>query len=263
MSASIRLPVSVVIMTLNEAENLPRCLNSVAGLWDELFILDSFSSDRTLDIARSFGARVEQHEFGTFYEQRSRLIQWAKHDRILLLDADEWLSPELRQSIASKLDGELADTYFINRLNRIGQTWIRHGNWYPDRKVRLFDRRKIEHIDDDPHDRIEPIADASIGYIHGDILHQADRDLSDRFSVITRYSERAAQSYYKRGKKTSLARMYFKPLGRFLTGYIIRGGFLDGYYGWFIARSEAIYVWMREVRLWELHKQQGHQSGNQ
>ena len=244
--------LSVLVMTYNEEGNLPRCLGSVQGLGDEIYVLDSFSTDRTVEIAQSMGARVEQHVFDGFLNQRARMIERASHDRVLILDADEWLSPELRRSIEAVLTSPMRDGYWLNRLNRIGDRWIRHGSWYPDRKMRLVDRRKIQVRGEDPHDIIDVIPGASTGWLEGDLLHHADDDFSSRFRTLEKHSSRSAVALAKRGVKPSVFRMCIKPVGRFITSYLIRRGFLDGTFGWIIARSEAMYVWMREVKLYEL-----------
>lgn len=243
--------LSVIIMTYNEEANLPRCLDSVKGLGDEIFILDSYSTDSTLDIASRYGARVEQHDFETFYRQRRRLIEKATYDWVLLLDADEQLSPELFASIEAVRAMPAYDGYYCNRRNRIGDTWIRHGSWYPDKKLRYFNRTKIVHVDNDPHDLLKPAPGAIVSRLKGDILHTSDKNLAGRFQAIERYSTRAANAYHAKGRRASLMRMLFKPCLRFFNSYILRLGLLDGYYGWIIARSEAMYVWMREVKLWE------------
>lgn len=255
MSTQGPFPLSVIIMTYNEEANLPRCLDSVQGLGDEIFILDSFSTDNTLEIAGRYGARIEQHAFESFYRQRRRLIDMARHDWVLLLDADEQVSPELLASIQAVRSHPAHDGYYCNRRNRIGDTWIRHGSWYPDKKLRFFNRTKIVHQDNDPHDLLVPAPGAMVSNLKGDILHTSDKNLAGRFQAIERYSTRAAHAYHAKGRRASLVRMLFKPCLRFFTSYILRLGFMDGYYGWIIARSEAIYVWMREVKLWEIGKE--------
>lgn len=251
-SADHQPDLSVLVMTYNEEANLPRCLASVAGLGGELFILDSYSTDRTVDIARQFGARVEQHVFESYPAQRDRLIRMARHNWILYLDADESLTPALRAAIVQALQARRFDGYWMNRLSRIGNHWIRHGTWYPDRKMRLFDRRKVMVVGEDPHDSILPAEGARAGYLTGDLLHEGDADLSSRFRTLEKYAVRAACALEKRGIRPSLWRMLVKPAARFFKSFFLRRGFLDGYYGWFVAKSEANYVWMREVILYDL-----------
>jgi glycosyltransferase involved in cell wall biosynthesis len=244
--------LSVVIMTYNEEANIGRCLESVRGLAEEVFVLDSYSTDGTVEIARSTGARVEQHPFDTYVHQKNRMIEMASNDWILSIDADEYLSDELKKSILRVKTQTDLDGFKSNRRNKIGDKWINHGNWYPDRKIRLFDRRKVRIVGNDPHDVMEPIPGARIGFLKGDLMHLADDSLSSRFQTIERHSTRAAEALFAKGKRWSLLKIIGKPFIRFVVSYFIRLGFLDGYYGLFIARSEAFYVWMREVKLWEL-----------
>ena len=246
--------LSILVMTYNEEANLERCLKSVDGLGDEIVILDSYSVDRTLDIARAMGARIEQFPFDSYINQKTRLIQLAEYDWVLTIDADEYLSPELKSAIQAAKSETEYDGYQTNRRNKIGDTWINHGNWYPDRKIRFFDRRKIFITGKDPHDVMQPLANARIGFLKGDLMHHADQNISSRYQTIERHSTRAAEALYSAGKKWRLWRMIFKPAARFIVAFILKLGFLDGYYGWIIARSEMHYVWLREVKLWELWK---------
>jgi glycosyltransferase involved in cell wall biosynthesis len=241
-------------MTYNEENNIERCLNSVVGLGDEIVILDSFSTDRTVEIARKMGARIEQFPFDNYVSQKNRLIQLAEYDWVLAIDADEYLSPELRSSILSAKNDTAYDGYTSNRRNKIGDVWIGHGTWYPDKKIRFFDRRKITITGKDPHDVMLPMANARIGHLKGDIMHYADENISSRYQTIERHSTRAAEALFASGKKWRFWRMLLKPLVRFLVAYFFRLGILDGYYGWIIARSEVHYVWLREIKLWELWK---------
>jgi glycosyltransferase involved in cell wall biosynthesis len=241
--------LSVVIMTFNEEVNLPRCLESVKGVGEEIFILDSFSTDRTLDIARGVGARIEQHAFGSYVEQKKRLVEKAANDWVLCIDADEYLSEELKASILRAKQKNSFDGYFNNRRNKLGPKWINHGSWYPDRKIRLFDRRKVKITGQDPHDVMLPEKDARIGFLKGDLMHIADEDFASRHRKNEKHSTRAAEALFAKGKKTNLLRLYIKPAARFIASYFIRLGFLDGYYGWFVAKSEAQYVRLREEKL--------------
>ncbi|MFZ1675808.1 MAG: glycosyltransferase family 2 protein [Saprospiraceae bacterium] len=247
-------PLSIVVMTYNEEENIGRCLQSVTGLGDEIFILDSYSTDRTVELAEKMGARVEQFPFDSYADQRRRMIQMAKNDWILILDADEYLSDELRASVIATENENSFDAYTSHRKSKIGTTWLNHGSWYPDKKIRMFDRRKISVIGIDIHETLKPITKARIGHLQGDLLHLADQDIESRFQKVQYYSTRAAGGLFRQGRQWSLWRILFKPVIRFISIYFIRLGILDGYYGYIVAKSEAHYVWLREVKLWEIWK---------
>lgn len=247
-------PLSIVVMTYNEEGNIERCLKSVEGIGDEILILDSYSTDKTVELALKMGARVEQFPFDTYADQRRRMIQMAHNDWILTLDADEYLSEELRSSIIASGQKESFDAYTSYRRSRIGNTWLKHGSWYPDEKIRMFDRRKVSVIGFDIHETLMPVAKSKIGHLQGDLMHHADEDLATRFQKVHHYSTRAAEGLFKQGRRWSLWRTLFKPAVRFISVYFIRLGVLDGYYGYIVAVSEAQYVWLREVKLWELWK---------
>lgn len=252
MSSSSSRLLSVVVMTYNEETNIATCLSSVQGLSDEVLVLDSFSTDRTCDIAKSLGARVEQHSFDTYANQRRRMIQMAKHDWILTLDADEYVSPQLKSSIIQIAGDITFDGYTSNRRSRIGSKWLDHGSWYPDRKIRMFDKRKFSLQGYDVHESVVPLEGAKIGHLDGDLMHHADENIHARYEKVNTYSSRAAEGLFIQGKKSNILKIFFKPLVRFLSVYLIRQGLLDGYYGYVVAKSEAHYVWMREVKLMEL-----------
>lgn len=252
MPSSNQYSLSILVMTYNEEDNIERCLQSVKGLGDEILVLDSFSTDLTVEIARSMGARIEQFPFDSYVQQKTRMIQMADSNWVLSIDADEYLSPELKASILNAGKEDQFDGYTCNRKNKIGDTWLKHGSWYPDRKIRFFDRRKVSITGKDPHDIMQPITGATIGHLHGDLMHVADENITSRYKTINTHSSRAAETLYNSGVKSAFSRMLYKPLFRFLSSYIIRLGFLDGYYGWIIAKSECHYVWLREIKLWEL-----------
>jgi len=262
MSLTSSRPLSIVIMTYNEESNIERCLKSVARLGDEVLILDSYSTDRTVEIARKLGARVEQYPFDSYADQRRRLIQLAKHDWILILDADEYLSEELKNSISKESGNNSFDAFTSNRRNKIGTKWLNHGSWYPDKKIRMFDRRKISVAGYDIHETLVPISDVKIGHLTGDLMHHGDENIDARFQKINRYSTRAADGLYKQDVRSSLLKILVKPLSRFISVYFFRLGFLDGYYGYVVAKSEAQYVWLREVKLWEKWEEKKGENGN-
>ncbi|MEO6133327.1 MAG: glycosyltransferase family 2 protein [Saprospiraceae bacterium] len=251
MATDSSRPLSVVIMTFNEESNIEQCINSVKGLGNEILVLDSFSTDKTVELARKLGARVEQFAFDTYADQRRRMIALASNDWILTLDADEYLSPDLRSSILTVPSNNSYDAYTSNRRSRIGSIWLNHGSWYPDKKIRLFDRRKISVTGIDVHETITPQNTAKVDHLEGDLMHHADENSTARFQKIQEYSSRAADGLFKQREQGNFFRILFKPFVRFVSVYFFRLGFLDGPYGYIVAKSEAQYVWLREVKLWE------------
>lgn len=246
--------ISLVVITFNEAHNIRRCLESARGIADEILVVDSVSTDQTTAIAESLGARVIIQPFLGYVGQKRFAIGQAVHPIVLSLDADEALSETLRQSILEVKSRWTRDCYSMNRLSNIGGRWIRHGGWYPDRKMRLFDRGKYEIAGIDPHDKFVPLSGASSSYLKGDILHYTNADINSRVHTVNRFSTVAAQAFYDRGKRGSWMRLLFKPFFRFFTEYFLRLGFLDGFYGFVIAKTSAQYVFLREGKLLEIQK---------
>jgi glycosyltransferase involved in cell wall biosynthesis len=242
--------VSLVVIAFNEEAHIARCLESAVGVVDELLVVDSHSTDRTVEIAQALGARVLIRAFTGYRSQKAWAIDQAIHDQVLLLDADEALSPALREQVRRLPNPWDADAYQMNRLSCLGDRWIRHGAWYPDRKLRLFDRRKVRMGGEDPHDRIEPNPGARVRMLGGDILHFTNGSLYSRVESVNRLSGAAAKALYDRGVRSSLLRMLIKPPMRFIKEFWWQRGFLDGYYGYFIARTSAQYVFFREMKLW-------------
>ncbi|MEL7120869.1 MAG: glycosyltransferase family 2 protein [Bacteroidota bacterium] len=248
------IQISVVVMTYNEENNLERCLKSVEGLADETLIVDSFSTDNTVELAKQLGARVVQHPFKGFISQRKVCVDSATHDYVLALDADEVLSEELKASMLAAKNNWQYDCYYNNRLNRLGNKWIRHGAWYPDRKMRFFDRRKATCSGVEPHDEIKPNEGATIGELKGDLLHYMQTNIYDRVQKINEFSSVAAASLNTKGKKGNYGRVFLKTVARFWSDYLLKQGFRDGFYGFFLAIASAHYAFYREMKLMEMQR---------
>ncbi len=244
--------ISLVVIAFNEEVNIGRCLESARAIVDDMVVVDSFSTDKTVEIASRLGARVLTRAFGGYVDQKSWAVSQAIHDHVLLLDADEALSPELQAAVQQIRAHWTHDAYAFNRLSSLGGRWIRHGAWYPDRKVRLFDRRLYRMAGNDPHDRIEMNQGARIRRINADIWHFTNDSLDSRVASINRLSRAAANAAFNNGKRTSLPAILLKPALRFFKEFWWQMGFLDGYFGYFIAKTSAQYVFFREMKLWEL-----------
>jgi len=244
--------ISLVVITFNEEKNIQRCLESAAGVADEILVVDSVSTDQTVAIAESLGARIILQPFLGYVEQKRFAIEQAAHPYVLSLDADEALSEELRQSILQAKAHWTHDCYSMNRLSNIGDQWIRHGGWYPDRKMRLFDRARFAVEGINPHDKFVPVQGARSTHLKGDILHYTNDSIESRVQTINRFSTLAAKAFHERGKRGSWLRLLFKPFFRFFAEYILRLGFLDGFYGFVIAITSAQYVFLREAKLREM-----------
>jgi glycosyltransferase involved in cell wall biosynthesis len=255
----MKVSISAVIITLNEERNIGRCLNSLQGVADEIVVVDSYSSDRTEEICRSHGARFIQHRFTGHIEQKNWAILQASHPFVLSLDADEALSHELRSSILEVKGNWTHDAYYFNRLTSYCGKWIRHTTWYPSRKLRLWDSRIGSWGGINPHDRFLLSAGATKKFLKGDLLHYSYYTISEHQAQINSFSSILAKSYYEEGRKAHMLILFFAPLWRFIRDYVIKLGFLDGFYGLVISVNSSHevflkYVKLRNIRLLEKRK---------
>ncbi len=233
--------LSVAIITLNEERNIGRCLESVAGLADEVVVLDSLSTDRTEEICRSFGARFEQQTFAGYIQQKQDAINLCSNDFVLSLDADEALSDELKKSLLSeKQQGFPHFFYTMNRLTNYCGKWIYHCSWYPDEKLRLFNRMMARVGGQNPHDKIIPFDRAhKVHHLTGDLLHYSYYSIAEHKRQADRFAGIAAKAMAAKGRKANLLYALLKALAKFLRNYIFKAGFLDGYYGFVICKISA------------------------
>jgi glycosyltransferase involved in cell wall biosynthesis len=246
--------ISAVIITLNEERNIERCLLSVKDIVNEIIVVDSFSTDKTEDICKKFGVRFSCHPFGGYIEQKSLAISMAINDRVLLIDADEALSNELKESIIKVKDNWTHDGYEFNRLNSFCGQWIRHSGWYPDRKLRLFDRRKASIKGRNPHDEVVMNEGATKKRLKGDLLHYTYITVEDQVQQINRFTYIQAKGNFERGKKAGWFSILFSPFYKFIRHYFFKLGFLDGYYGYLICRNMAYSTFLKHAKLRALWK---------
>lgn len=246
--------LSVVIITYNEEQNIGRCIDAVKAIADEIVVLDSFSTDATLAIARDKGAVTYQQAFYGYIAQKNKAIQLASHDFVLSLDADEALSPELARSILRVKTNSQESAFTMNRCNWYRGRFIRHGLWYPDRKLRLFDRRNGYCGGMNPHDKIELRYNVPIIHLKGDLLHYTYKTIGEYIERNEEVSKTAARSLFDKGIKPHRGKIILNPLWAFINGYILRLGFLDGSRGWTIACYSTRQCYMKYRWLNELYR---------
>jgi glycosyltransferase involved in cell wall biosynthesis len=247
-------PLSAVIITFNEESNIARCINSVRDVVDEIIVLDSFSTDRTTEIAREMGAVVYQEKFRGYIGQKNFAMQLASNDYILSLDADEALDDKLARSISEARKTFEFRAYRMNRCTSYCGKFMRNGLWYPDKKLRLFDRRVAKWGGLNPHDKIELRDGFRYKHLEGDILHFAFDTVDDLVWRNNRISSIAAVSLYNTGKRSNLYRLLVHPAWAFLNGYFFRLGFLDGFEGFSFAVNTAHQVFLKYSKLYRLQK---------
>ncbi|HWB92365.1 MAG TPA: glycosyltransferase family 2 protein [Puia sp.] len=245
--------LSVIIITHNEEKNIGRCIGSVKQIADEVIVLDSFSTDRTAELATGLGAKCYFRAFSGYGDQKNSAAQMATHDHVLYLDADEYIGAELNQNILyEKERGFPCDGYFMNRLSYYCGRWIRHSSWYPDRKLRLVRRDKALWSTDLVHESLDPGKDATLGNLKGDLLHLPYADQETHVAKIDRYSSLAAKRMHQQRKRPSRLKIIFSPLASFISGYFLHAGFLDGLPGFMIAIHSAYYTFLKYAKLRQL-----------
>ena len=250
------IPISVVIITFNEERNIARCLDSVAEIADEIVVVDSFSKDRTKEICSNYPlVHFIENPFIGHIEQKNFALDQAKFDIVLSLDADEALSEDLKKSILEVKRNMLFDAYQFNRLSNYCGDWIRHGSWYPDVKLRLFDRKKVRWLGINPHDKAELVVPGTVKHLKGDLLHYTYYTVDEHTRKLDYFSTLAAEAYFKKGKKAGVFQLLVNPSFAFFRDYILRMGFLDGYSGWLIARLTAFYTLQKYAKLRFLYSQ--------
>lgn len=246
--------LSVVIITHNEEKNIGRCIDSVEGIADEILILDSASTDKTVAIAESKGAIVKQEVFKGFIQKKNKAIELASYDYILSLDADEALDLKLINSIIEVKENYTNRAYRMNRCSNYCGRFIRHGSWYPDAKIRLFDRRIAWWGGINPHDKIVLQENIDVLHLKGDILHYSYHTISEHVTQNNKLSTLAAESLFAAGRKTNLFNVFANPGWAFFQSYLIRAGFLDGLFGLVIAIQISHMTFLKHLKLYLLYK---------
>jgi len=248
--------ISFCLITLNEEQNLPRCLKSCAGLADEIIVLDSGSTDATEKIAREFGARFEHQNWLGYVGQKNKALSLAAHDWIFSLDADESLSQELRDEIrllksAGDVGGDVSG-FDMPRCVFYEARWIRHGDWYPDRLVRWFRRARAQFAGGRVHERLE--ISGRIVQLRGELRHYSFRDAADHRARCEQYARLWAEEKFEAGETAGPFTPAFHAAFRWFRGYILRRGFLDGAQGRRIAAFCALETFWKYRRLREMQR---------
>ena len=250
------LKLSVVIITYNEERNIQRCLDSVSEVADEVVVLDSFSTDRTPAICKAAGVKFHQHAFDGHIEQKNRAITYASNDHVLSLDADEALDETLTQSIIAVKSHFTRQGYYANRLTNYCGHWVRHCGWYPDRKLRLFDRRKGRWTGINPHDKYELYdGDGQAGYLKGNVLHYSYYSVDDHYRQVEYFTNIASKAFHEKKMAAPMYKLVVNPVAKFIDHYLLKLGFLDGMAGFRISRISAYATWLKYKKLRALYQQ--------
>jgi glycosyltransferase involved in cell wall biosynthesis len=224
-AAEPRVPLTVAIIALNAASQIEACLASV-GFADEVLVVDSGSTDGTLEIAERHGARIVHKSWLGFGRQKQYAVSIAKHDWVLCLDVDERVTEPLAASIRAALGDTRLKAWRMARRNRFLGRWLAHGEGYPDWTLRLFDRTHAGWSNDEVHEAV--LTTVEVGRLTGDLLHDSAEDIGTYLAKQNRYTSLHAEALFKQGIRAGYSRLFLSPLARFLKFYFLRAGFLDG-----------------------------------
>ena len=244
-------PISAVVITMNEEAHIERCLESL-GFCDEILIVDSHSTDGTRDLAEALGAKVIERDWPGFGPQKAFGVQAAAHDWILAIDADERISPVLRKDIlACRAQGFAGfQGYRLTRISKYLGRWIRHGSWYPDRVLRLFDRRAGTYNQSMVHEKVE--LQGEVGQLQGHLLHLPYRDMQQHLSKVVSYTDQMAHKANKKGDRAAWYQLLLNPAWRFFKFYILQGAWKDGRHGFLLACITAQYNGLKYAQLYAM-----------
>lgn len=252
------ISLSVTIITFNEEKNIARCIESVQDIADEIVVVDSFSTDNTKQICLSYGIRFFEEEWQGYTQTKNLANKYARNDIVLSLDADEALSDELREHLKYVLNNWDFDAYQLDRLTNYCGKWIKHCGWYPDTKLRLWDKRKGEWSGG-LHEEVVMQSGAKAGKLKGDLLHYSYYSIKQHMDQVNKFTDIGSQQAYEKGKKSSVLTILTKSIWKFIRDYFVKLGILDGYYGFVISAISAHATFLKYVKLKELHKNSRHE----
>ncbi len=248
----MRVKISACIITFNEEANIRRCLESVKWC-DEIVILDSFSTDKTQDICREYTDNIFQNEWMGYVGQRNLIREKATCEWVFYLDADEEVSSELQTEIFEQLESyseKIVGYQFPRRVQYLGK-WVLHGEWYPDIKLRLFKKDVGKSVGSEPHDYV--IVDGAVKTLKYPINHYTYSGIEDHLKTVNNFTTIAADEKFKKNLRCSWFSIFFRSQWRFVRGYILKAGFLDGKRGLLIALISSFSVFIKYTKLWERH----------
>ena len=244
--------LSVIVITKNEILNIGACLRSVAFA-DEVVVLDSGSTDGTVELARSLGASVTASpDWPGYGPQKNRALDRATGDWVFSIDADEQVSPELAAQLRAAMDSGGCDAWTVNRFSNFCGQYMEHSGWYPDRVLRLFRRGTARFSDDIVHERV--IADGKVGRLTGKLLHNSMPHFESVLDKLDRYSTAGAQALHAKGRKGSFGQALLHGWWAFMRTYVLKLGFLDGKLGLALAISNAEGTYYRYLKLWLMQR---------
>ncbi len=246
-----KIPISVVAITKNEAQNIEGCLESVSWA-KELIVVDDFSADETVTLAKKFTDRVFQRKMDVEGIHRNYAYSLATNEWVLSLDADERVSPELKEEIVKALSGGTdCNVFSIPIRNYIGNYWVRWGGWYPAYKDRLFRKGHFRYEEVGVHPRV--FYDGKCGRLKGDIIHYSYKNLGEFVDSLNNQTTKEAEKWIATGRKISFGKALWRAIDRFIRTFLTKKGYRDGFVGLFVAYSSAIYQFLSYAKYWEIN----------
>jgi glycosyltransferase involved in cell wall biosynthesis len=260
ISSASKPGVSAIVVCYNEEDNIGRCLSSLRWC-DEIVVVDSFSTDGTVEICRQFTNIIIQRKWAGYGDQKAFAHSKATKDWVLMIDADEEVTPELQNEILEEFAGGAAQYsgFLLTRLVFYLNRWWRRGGWYPDYQVRLFRRDRARWAGTDPHDKI--VVDGPVRRLRNPLHHFSYRDIDDHIQRINRYTSISSRELRKQGRPWRLSDALLRPAFRFCRSYFLKRGFMEGFAGFHVAVTAAMYVFLKYAKLWELELKEKKEVG--
>lgn len=254
------IKISGIIITYNEEKYIERCLSSMINIVDEIIVVDSYSTDRTKEICEKFNVTFIERKFKSFGSQKNFAVKQATYDHVLCLDADEALSDTLKTSIIKVKNDWQKDAYWFKRRNYYCGKWLKYSGKYPDKKLRLFHRKKARWINRLVHETVEADYPKNTACLQGDLLHLEYYTYFEHSKKIDQYTTLSARYYFEKRKKSSLWHITYRSCWAFFKAYFIKLGFLDGLQGLIVSYFSAYSTFLKYVKLYGLQKGQSYRN---
>lgn len=245
--------ISAVIITYNEEKNIQKCIEALQYVVDEIVVIDSFSTDNTAAICNHFQVEFIENAFEDYATQKNFGNTQAEHEYILSVDADEVLSPKLQKSIADWKRSGKGDVMEVDRITNFCGKWIKHSGWYPDKKIRLFDKTKARWAGEKVHEFLKVDADAKKGKLQGRLLHYSFHTIEQHVQTVNKFSTLKAEIKYEKGEKATFFKLMLSPMAKFFKIYFLKFGFMDGWSGFVIAKNSAFGDYLKYAKLKQMH----------
>ena len=247
------MKITAIVITLNEERNIERCLQSLQSVADEVIVVDSFSTDNTQVICEKYDVKFVQHEWLGYAEQKNYANSLSTNDIVLSIDADEALSSELQQSLFHlKMSDKQNFVCQINRLTNYCGKWIYHCGWYPDKKIRIFNRHEAKWVGN-IHEILSFSDNTNVIQLKGDLHHYSYYSIEEHIKQANTFSTLTAMEAFENGEKITFFSLIIKSYWKFVRDYFFKGGFLDGYYGYVICKISAFATFLKYIKLKQLH----------